>query len=134
MIDFSPATPFTALSTTASFKENSRKILVAGSDVLLEIDTTIGSEAVTMTYTGFTGNLYRILPLDGSNYFLVGGTNKIVYKFDRTLAASQAQSVSLVAAIRDIVRSRDSAGYVLVTQGSKEMKIVDVSAGVSLVT
>ena len=134
MIDFSPATPFTGLTTTASFKENSRKILLGGNNVVLEIDTTIGTEAVTMTYTGFTGSINRILPLEGSNFFLAAGGNRIVYKFDRTLAASQAQSASLSNYIRDIVKSRDSAGYILVTDFSTAIKVLDVTTGVSSIS
>ena len=127
VIDFSPATPFTALTTAKSFKENTRRILVGGNGVLLEIDTTIGSEAVTRTFTGFTGNILRILPLNGTNYFLVGGTAKILYKFDRTLATPQAQTPVLVGDVRDLEKSRDTSGYVLLIDLSAALKIYDLT-------
>ena len=91
MISFNPS-PFTTLRTVASFFEDSRKILVGGNGVLLEVDTTIGSEEVTMTFTGFTGEIYRIYPLNGTNFFLAGSSSKILYKFDRTVAESQAET------------------------------------------
>ena len=83
---------FTALNIISSFKENSRKVIVGGVNLLMEIDTTIGSESVTMTFSGISGEFNRIFCLEGTNYFLVGGTSRILYKFDRTIAAPRAQT------------------------------------------
>ena len=101
--------------------------------MLLEIDTTVGSEAVTMTFTGFSGTIDTILPLHGSNFFLVGGSNQVLYRFDRTLAASQSQSSSLGGQILDIVKSRDSGGYLMVTSNTNLTRVVDNTAGLAVV-
>ena len=127
LIDFSPATPYAALRTAASFKENTRKILVGGTGVLLEIDTTIGTEAVTKTFTGFTGDIYRILPFDGTNFFLAGGSFATVYKFDRTIAASLTNTLALGGDIVDIVKSKDASGYYLVADSTQSIKVFDLT-------
>ena len=88
VIDLGPGTPLPVLYRAESFKENTRRIIIGGDQVLYEIDTTVGSEAIIMTFTDFIGRVLRIVPLHGTNFFVIGGSIKIVYKFDRTIAAS----------------------------------------------
>ena len=86
-----------------------------------------------MTYTGFVGIIFRILPLNGSVFFLAAGDSRIIYKYDKTQAGVQGQSSALSETIYDMIKSWDTAGYLIATDLSPAVKIMDITAGFSIV-